>query len=210
MRTHFFIALILASALASALAAQETAPVIGNSPARRSNAQDHAEPAATKPAVEQPGRAAFVQTAAIPSDSRRSDSGTKLSSGFTNAALNAAFQLQSTERRVEQSIKRGFPLGEFWIENDLAEINDSITVAALNAKNEADLEALRRLEMQSSQLRLWTDWLIDANRNLRLAEYYINSSALDNDDRFQNTVNCTRYLVAMLSSRKLVDNSFCQ
>lgn len=134
----------------------------------------------------------------------------KLSREFTIAALSAAFQMQSSERRIEQSIKRGFPLGEFWIENDLDQVDDSLRLAALNVRSDADLEALQRLQAQSSRLRLWTDWLIQANRNLQLAEYYISPSTLDNDDRFQNAVVCTQALVSMLSGRRLADDRSCQ
>jgi hypothetical protein len=126
------------------------------------------------------------------------------------SALTAAFQMQSTQRRLEQSIKRGFPLGEFWIQNDLDQVDDALNLAALNVKNEADLEALRLLESQSSQLRLWSDWLVQANRKLQLAEYYMSPSTLDNDERFQSTVACTRFLVSMLTSRRLAEDRSCQ
>ena len=133
----------------------------------------------------------------------------KMSSAFASAGLNAAFKMELTERKIENSIRRGFPLGEFWIQNDLAEVDDALKLAALSAANDADQQALQELEKQSTRLRTWSDWLIDQNQHLALTEYYISSSTLDNDERFQNSVACTKFLVSMLSSRTLAQANSC-
>ena len=133
----------------------------------------------------------------------------KVSSAFAAAGLNAAFKMELTERKIENSIRRGFPLGEFWIQNDLAEVEDALKLAALAVANDADQQALRELEKQSTRLRTWSDWLIDQNRNLALTEYYISSSTLDRDERFQNSVACTKFLVSMLTSRRLAEDNSC-
>ncbi|MGB8770565.1 MAG: hypothetical protein WCC92_13170 [Candidatus Korobacteraceae bacterium] len=82
-------------------------------------------------------------------------------------------------------------------------------MAELSVANDADGQALWELEKQSARLRLWSNWLIDQNRNLALTEYYISSSTLDNDERFVNSVTCTKFLVSMLSSRTLAENNSC-
>ena len=133
----------------------------------------------------------------------------KVSSAFAAAGLTAAFKMELTERKIENSIRRGFPLGEFWIQNDLAEVDDTLKAAALSVANDADQQALQELEKQSARLRTWSDWLIDQNRHLALTEYYISSSTLDNDERFQNSVACTKFLVSMLSSRTLAQADSC-
>jgi len=133
----------------------------------------------------------------------------KVSSAFAAAGLNAAFKMELTERKMENSIRRGFPLGEFWIQNDLAEVDDALKLAALSVANDSDQQALQELEKQSTRLRSWSDWLIDQNRHLALTEYYISSSTLDNDERFQNSVACTKFLVSMLSSRTLGEDNSC-
>ena len=133
----------------------------------------------------------------------------KVSSGFAAAGLNAAFKMERTQRKMENSIRRGFPLGEFWIQNDLSEVDNALRLAALSAANDADQQALQELEKQSARLRTWSDWLIDQNRHLALTEYYISSSTLDNDERFQNNVACTKFLVSMLSSRTLAQANSC-
>jgi len=133
----------------------------------------------------------------------------KVSSAFAAAGLNAAFKMELTERKIENSIRRGFPLGEFWIQNDLAEVDDALKLTALSVVNDADQQALQGLEKQSTRLRTWSDWLIDQNRHLALTEYYISSSTLDDDEQFQNSVACTKFLVSMLSSRTLAQANSC-
>ncbi len=133
----------------------------------------------------------------------------QLSTDFAASALTAAFRMQSTERKIENSIRRGFPLGEFWIQTDLEEVDDSLRLAALSVTNDADRQALQQLENQNSRLQVWTDWLMDANRQMQLGDYYMSASALDNDTRFQSGVACTKFLVSMLASRRLADDNSC-
>ena len=128
----------------------------------------------------------------------------RLSPGFAATALSAASRIQFTQRRITNSIKMGFPLGGgFWIQTDLDAIDDSLRMAALAATNEADRESLQQLQSETNRLREWCDWLIDQNRNLRLANYFISPATLDNDERYQNTVACNNFLMSMLASGRL-------
>ena len=129
--------------------------------------------------------------------------GAKLSPGFATAGLHAASRMQFTERRIANSIRMGYPLGEFWIHIDFDGIDDSLRMATLAVMNDADRQTLVQLQDQTNRLRAWSDWLIQQNRELRLANYYISASTLDNDERFQNTVTCTKFLTSMLASGKL-------
>lgn len=138
-------------------------------------------------------------------DQQPEERNVKLSSGFALAGLSAASRMQNTERRMEQSIKRGFPLGEFWIRLDFDGIDDSLRVASLSVRNDADRQALQELQSQVDRLRSWSDWLIQQNRELRLADYYISPSKLDNDEQFQGSVSCTNFLLSMMASGKLQD-----
>lgn len=134
---------------------------------------------------------------------------TKLSANFTVAALQAAFKMQLTERKIENCIRMGFPIGEFWIQTDLEGIDDALTLAGISATNDTDREALQQLQEQSGRLRDWSSWLIDANHKLQLGDYLTSSWALDNDERFQSTVACTKFLVSMLASRRLAEDNSC-
>lgn len=137
------------------------------------------------------------------------ETASKLSQRFARTALGAAAVLQSTERRIEQSIKMGFPLGGNWIQSDFDTIDNSLNAAEQSVTNAADQQALRQLQEQRERLKVWTDWLIDQNRHLRLADYYITPATLNNDEAFQNAVACTRFLSSMLARMKLADDRSC-
>ena len=141
-----------------------------------------------------------VWSAASVQDQQQERRELKLSSSFAVAGLTAASRMQNSERRMEQSIKRGFPLGEFWIRLDFDAIDDSLRVAFLSVRNDADRQALQQLQSQVDRLRLWSDWLIQQNRELRLADYYISPAKLDNDEQFQASVSCTNFLLSMMAS----------
>jgi hypothetical protein len=128
----------------------------------------------------------------------------RLSPGFAATVLTAANRIQLTQRRITNSITMGFPLGEgFWIQTDLDAIDDSLRMATLSATNDVERQALWQLQNQTDRLRVWCEWLIEQNRNLRLANYFISRDPLNNDERFQNTVTCTRFLLSMLASGRL-------
>lgn len=223
MKPQYIIGLMLAGGLMLSAAAQEnnqplwSTVIASEHPATGSVSSrvDQSAPASGSHEYEEDGDtghtiAVEVWSSAVPNSSATPPSEpAKVSQNFATAGLHAAFRMELTQRKIENSLRRGFPLGEFWIKNDLDEIDDSVKMAALSVKNDSDREALQDLEKQSTQLRLWSEWLIQQNRNLALTEYYISSSTLDNDERFQSNVACTKSLVSMLSSRTLAQDSSC-
>jgi len=159
-----------------------------------------------EPSSGNPDETIVVDVWSTPAESKPEADPTKLSRSFAAAGLNAASRLQFTERRVDNSIRMGFPLGGgFWIKTDFDSIDDSLRLAALSTTNEADRQALLELQNQTNRLRAWCDWLIDQNRNMRLANYFVSPEPLDNDEQFQNTVTCTRFLMSMLASGRLTE-----
>jgi len=207
VKSQYIIAFLIAGALTIPAAAQ--APTRSDAVAQRqssgakASAEENSNSAGHTITVE-----VWSPAAASPTPPSEAEAA-KLSRNFAAAGLDAAFSMESTERKIENSLRRGFPLGEFWIQNDLAEIDDSLKLAQLSVANDSDREALQQLEQQSKRLRAWSNWLIEENNRLALTEYYISSSTLDNDDRFQNNVACTKYLVSMLASRRLAEDSSC-
>ena len=196
MKRHWMLAFLIAGALVNSTTAQDV------------NAQSTNTVATQQQGTSDNGEHTIVVNVWSKSGTEGREP-VKVSSEFAAAGLNAAFKMELTERKMENSIRRGFPLGEFWIQNDLAEIDNALKLAALSVANDSDQQALQELEKQSTRLRTWSDWLIDQNRRLALTEYYISSSTLDNDDRFQNSVACTKFLVSMLSSRTLAQANSC-
>ena len=196
MKRHWMLAFLVAGALVSSTVAQDVNAQSTNTVVtQQQGSSDHGE-----------------HTIVVNVWSKSEPEGpepVKMSSAFAAAGLSAAFKMELTERQIENSIKRGFPLGEFWIQNDLAEVDDALKLATLSVENDADQQALEELEKLNTRLRTWSDWLIDQNRHLALTEYYISSSTLDNDERFQNSVACTKFMVSMLSSRTLSQANYC-
>ena len=219
MKSRWTIGLLIVCALAMSAVAQENSSQTPNSVVeqRQGSAGSSLSKAQTSQKVhahktsDNDGHTIIVDVWSSASSSAESTEPgrVKMSPDFATAGLTAAFRMESTERKIENSIRRGFPLGEFWIQNDLAEIDDSLKLAALSVANDTDLQALQQLERQGSRLRLWSDWLINENHNLALTEYYISTAALDSDERFQNSVACTKFLVSMLTNRTLAEDNSC-
>jgi hypothetical protein len=133
-----------------------------------------------------------------------------MSRDFAVAGLKAASTIRELQRQLAYAIQNGYPLAEFWIRIDRDRARDALTKAALSASTNADRKALEQLANQNENLRAWSDWLIEANRNLRLASYYKSAAALDNDPLFQKTVACTRFLIPMLASGKVAEDYSCR
>ena len=201
MKTQWMLTLLLAGALTESLTVVAAAQQGANT--RSMNA------------VHQRSTHTSARTISKGSDSRPNEATqakadpAKLSPGFELSALNTVTRMQVAERRIANAIKTSLPLGEYWIQTDLDAIDESLRLAAGSTRNDADLQALRQLEEQSDRLRTWTGWLVDQNRQLRLANYYVTPAALDNDERFQNVVSCTRSLMSMLASGKVAESNPC-
>ena len=191
---NVFITLLLMAAIASAQTGEEIA-----APPR------NAQTSVTENATGYTEDTIIVDVWSRAAQAKEADP-TRLSPGFAAMALSASSRIQFTQRRITNSIKMGFPLGGgFWIQTDLDAIDDSLRMAALSATNEADRETLQELQNETARLRDWCNWLIDQNRNLRLANYFISPATLDNDERYQNTVACNNFLMSMLASGRLQD-----
>src|SRR5579872_5738860 len=197
---NFLLKYLSTMLLLAAIAGAQTGEQVSAPPgAPRSN------PTASTPADGQHTIVVDVWSSALqaPVKAKKTDPA-KLSRGFAVAASDAASRLQFTERRITNSIRMGFPLGGgFWIQTDLDAVDDSLRLAALSATNQADEQVLQQLQTQTDRLRAWCGWLIEQNRTLRLANYFISPEPLDNDMEYQNTVTCTRFLLSMVGRGRL-------
>ncbi len=133
-----------------------------------------------------------------------------LSRDFAAAGLKTTAVLKEWQRRLAYTIQNGYPLSEFWIAFDRDRAADALQLVALAASSDADRTALQQLLAQFENLRQWSDGLIEANRNLRLAPYYMSPAALTTDPMFQKTAECARFLAPMLASGRLAEDRSCQ
>jgi len=197
---NFLLKYLSTMLLLAAIAGAQTGEQVSATPgAPRSN------PTASTPADGQHTIVVDVWSSALqaPVKAKKTDPA-KLSRGFAMTASDVASRLQFTERRITNSMRMGFPLGGgFWIQTDLDAVDDSLRLAALSATNDADQQVLQQLQTQADRLRAWCNWLIEQNRSLRLANYFISPEPLDNDAEYQNTVTCTRFLLRMVGRGRL-------
>jgi hypothetical protein len=151
-----------------------------------------------------------VRAVATPRSAAFHSGQTTLSNDFALAGLKAATAIVELQRQLVNAIHNGYPVAEFWIDVDRDRARDAVAIAALCASTDADRKALEQLTTQERNLRAWSDWLIEASRSLRLANYYMSPAALDNDAVFQQTVDCTRFLIQMLASETVTEDYSCR
>jgi hypothetical protein len=137
--------------------------------------------------------------------------GTKaLSRDFATSALRAAAQIRNWQLHLAYALQNGYPLSEYLIASDRDQAADALQVAVSAAKRMADRAALVQLANLFGNMQNWSNARIEDKRNLRLANYYMSASALENDELFQQTISCTSYLISMLASGRLAEDTNCR
>ena len=133
----------------------------------------------------------------------------RLSRELASSGLEAMSVLRQWQGHLTYSIRNGYPLSEAWVTMDRERADLALQQAALTASTDADRIALRMLVNQFENLKQWSDGLLEANRSMRLASYYMSPAGLDNDSLFQKTAACGNFLGPMLSSGRLADHPAC-
>jgi len=133
-----------------------------------------------------------------------------LSPSFAWAGVQAAITMRTMQSKLRFAIEHGYPLHERWIMHDREQAEDALQLAALSASTEADRAALQQLAKQHDNLQQWSDWAFEAYRTLRLGEYYVSPSALGDDELFQKITACSQFLIPMLASGQLAEDTSCR
>ena len=133
-----------------------------------------------------------------------------LSRQFAPLALQAAAEIRNWQMHFAFTFKNGYPLSDFWIAYDRNRAADALALATLAAQREADRAALVQLDTLFVNVQAWSDARVEDNRNLRLANYYMSPSSLDNDEPFQRTVRCTDSLISKLVSGEWAEETICR
>lgn len=135
---------------------------------------------------------------------------TALSRSFVAPALKAAARIRNWQSHLGYTLQNGYPLSDSWIASDRDQAADALRLAAVATTSDNDRTALQQLLGLFMNVQKWSDARTDDERNLRLATYYSSRSALDNDESFQNNIDCTNSLIAMLTSGRLDEGTSCR
>ncbi len=133
-----------------------------------------------------------------------------LSRDFAASAMRAAAEIRDWQLHLAYTLQSGLPLSESGIASDRDRAADALQLAALTAEGEADRAALMQLVNLFGDAQSWTDARVEDNRNLRLGNYSVSASALDDDESFQNNVSCANSLTSMLASRRFSEETTCR
>lgn len=152
----------------------------------------------------------WEQATPAPADDSGKELDLKLSRELASSGLEATAILRQWQGHLTYSIRNGYPISEAWVNMDRERADMALQQAALRASTDADRYALSLLVNQFESLKQWSDELLEANRNMRLANYYMSPAGLDNDALFQKTAACGNFLGPMLASGFLSDHSACR
>lgn len=152
-----------------------------------------ADPGASRSRATAPRQSAPAQTEA-------EAGGGGMSRHFSAAALQALSTLRSMRTDLDYTINNGYPLEKLWLGSDRERAADALDLAALAASTEADHATMRELLEYFDALQRWSDELLVANREMRLAQRYMTLGALQNDQQYHVLLKDEESLSALLGS----------
>jgi hypothetical protein len=123
-----------------------------------------------------------------------------MSGHFSATALHALSTLRSMRTDLAYTINNGYPMEKLWLAGDRNRAADALDLAALATSTEADHATLRELLEYFAALQRWSDELLVANREMRLAQHYMTLGALQNDEQYQALLEDEESLSALLGS----------
>ena len=132
-----------------------------------------------------------------------------LSREFAASALHALAELREWRTHIVTTVENGYPLSEMGIAGDGSKARDAMAQAALDASTREDLAALQEIANHYTEVRNWSDGLLAANRDLRLAQLYMSPSALRNDARYRSIADCSELLAAIIGKRRAPESQAC-
>jgi hypothetical protein len=134
----------------------------------------------------------------------------RLSKEFSAVAIQALSALRDWRSHLAATLQSGYPLSETWIAADSDRATDSVALTVLFVSTTGDRAAQRELDRHYADLKMWSDSLIAANRELRLAQRYMSPTALQNDAEYQAIAGCELSLMTTFAKRRLADEGICR
>jgi hypothetical protein len=134
----------------------------------------------------------------------------ELSKPFAESALRALTAMRDWRNRISFALQKGYPLSDFLVENDRNRAGDALSLARWDVANSTDQAAFEEMLRHHADLSAWSDALIAAARDMRLAQYYMTPNGLEKDSQYQQLVTCTDMLQPMLSTGRIESGRACQ
>ena len=151
-----------------------------------------------------------IWDASTPATDFSEAAGPALSREFAVAALRALTSMREWQQHLATTIRTSFPLSECRIADDRDKAADSLRLAALAASTEPDRTALRELAVNYDDVSRWSAEMVETNRNLDMAKYYVSPTSLDDDELYQKAATCENFLAPMFVSLRLAEDSACR
>lgn len=152
----------------------------------------------------------LIGTAIVPADAQRTTPAEpRLSREFAASALRALSAVREWRAHIALTLDNGYPLSESWMAGDSTKVRDAMAEAAIDASTSEDRTALQEIANYSLEVRTWSDSLLAANRELRLAQLYMSPNALRNDSIYTAMVDCGELLTIFVGKRQAPETHAC-
>jgi hypothetical protein len=128
--------------------------------------------------------------------------GSGLSPRFSAAALHALSILRGMRTHVAYSLNNSQRLPKFWLAGDREFAANAVDLATAAASTETEQAVLHELQQHNAALQHWIDDLLVAQREMRLAEYYMSPDGLQQDSQYQALLASEESLRSALGSSR--------
>ena len=145
-----------------------------------------------------PGAAAQAPSATQPSPSG-------FSKDFIRAGIEEMAAIREWRSTLRNSVQRGYPVTEDWIDAYRARAEQSLRLVSLAATTESDKNAFQLLTNEYNSMKNLSDRFMEAEKS----RTYISHESLNNDPLDQKILNCARSLAAMAASGQFADDGSC-
>lgn len=123
----------------------------------------------------------------------------RMSRQFSVAALQALSALKRMRTDLTYTLESGYPLSRYWVVSDRQRAVDALDLASVAVSTRADRAVLRELLRHDAALEQWSDDLLRAQREMRLAEYYISPTTLQDDPQYRAVLAGEESLTALVA-----------
>jgi hypothetical protein len=131
---------------------------------------------------------------------------TGLSKDFVMAGIEAMAQVREWHAALKNAIERGYPLTEGWLAAYRAQAQQALRLASVAASTAADKNAVPFLTNEFNNMRKLSDKYLQMTESMT----YVAPNSLDTDPLDQKIRTCGHSLASMATANQFVDDGSCQ